>query len=126
MTGRSLPEWIGATPDARIPDRVKLRIWEREDGRCWITGHKIRPGDDFDFDHKVALCNGGTHSESNLAPALRDAHRKKTAADVAERAKTDRIKRRHLGIRPKSRFACAKTSPLKKKINGEVVRREDT
>lgn len=120
---RSVEEWRGATPDSAIPARVKLRIFERENGRCHISGRKIMPGDAYDFDHIVALANGGEHRESNLAPALRDKHREKTAADVAEKARTDRIRKKHLGIKPKSRFACAKSSPWKKKLNGEVVSR---
>ena len=43
MTGRSVPEWIGKTPDSAIPNAVKLRIWFREGGRCHVTGAIIRP-----------------------------------------------------------------------------------
>jgi 5-methylcytosine-specific restriction protein A len=98
LANREVPEWVGKTPDTKIPDRVKLRIWPREKGTCHLSGRKIQPGDAYDFDHKVALCNGGTHSESNLFPALRDKHREKTAEDVAERAKIDRIRKKHLGL----------------------------
>lgn len=100
MSGRTVAEWIGSTPDAKVPARVRLRIWEREGGRCHLTGRKIMAGDQWDLDHRQALCNGGAHAESNLFPALRDKHREKTAADVAERAKTDRIRKKHLGIAP--------------------------
>lgn len=123
MTGRPVPEWIGATPNAAIPPRVRLRIFERDNGICHISGRKIMPGDAWDCDHKVALINGGEHRESNLAPALRDKHREKTAADVAEKARTARIRARHLGIKKPSRFACAKTSKFKKKLDGSVVLR---
>lgn len=125
MTGRAVPEWIGSSPDAKIPDHVKLRIWLRTDGRCHITGRKIRPGDAYDFDHIIALCNGGEHRESNLAPALRDKHREKTAADVAERAKIDRIRKRHLGIdKPLHAMAGSKGSPWKKTFSYGWVRRD--
>lgn len=97
---RKLAEWVGATPDQKIPARVKLRIWEREDGRCWISGRKIMPGEPYDFDHKIALINGGTHSEENLAPALRDKHKAKTADDVAEKAKVARKAKANLGLKP--------------------------
>lgn len=99
MTGRAVEEWHGATPDAHVPARVRLRVFERHGGKCWLTGRKITPGDAWDLDHIKALCNGGEHRENNLAPALRDAHRKKTATDVAERAKVDRIRKKHLGIK---------------------------
>jgi 5-methylcytosine-specific restriction protein A len=116
---RTVDEWIGSSPDAAIPPRVKLRIWERCGGKCHLTGHKIRPGDAYDFDHIVALCNGGEHRESNLAPALRAKHREKTAADVAEMAKIDRLRKRHLGLVPKK-----PRSNLVKKLNGQVVYRD--
>lgn len=123
MSARSTEEWIGSTPDAAIPKRVRLRVFERHDGICHLSGRKIMPGDAWDLDHITALINGGEHRESNLAPALRDKHREKTAADVAEKARTARIRAKHLGIKPKSRFACSRDSKFRKKINGEVVLR---
>lgn len=121
---RSVPEWIGATPDTPVPPRVKVRIWEREDGKCHITGRKIRPGEKWELEHKQALSLGGEHRESNLAPALVIPHRKKTAIDRRIKAKNDRVRKRHLGIKSKSKFPCSKDSPFKKKIGtGEVVRR---
>jgi 5-methylcytosine-specific restriction protein A len=34
-----------------------------------------------------------------LAPALRTEHRKKTATDVKQKAKNDRVRKRHIGIK---------------------------
>lgn len=99
MTGRAVPEWIGKTPDTKIPAITRARVFEKHGGVCYLTGRKIRPGDYWECDHIVALCNGGEHRESNLAPALRDAHRIKTAADVKERAKVDRLRKRNMGIK---------------------------
>lgn len=96
---RAVPEWRGKTDDAKVPPHVRMRIFLRDDGKCWITGRKIVPADYWDLDHKVALCNGGTHSEFNLAPALRDAHKIKTREDLGEKAKVDRIRKRHMGIK---------------------------
>jgi 5-methylcytosine-specific restriction endonuclease McrA len=100
---RAVPLWIGASDDTPIPPRVKLRVFEAHNGRCHWTGRKIKPGDQYDFDHIIALCNGGTNSEDNLAPILRGkAHKEKTARDVAEKSKIARIKAKHLGlIKPK-------------------------
>lgn len=100
MTGRSVPLWVGSTPDAKVPPRVRARIFLREEGRCHLSGRKIMPGDLWDLDHRKALCNGGRHAEDNLFPALRDKHREKTKADVAERVKVDRIKAKHTGSWP--------------------------
>lgn len=101
---RELPEWIGKTPDAKVPPRVRVRIFEREDGRCWISGRKIMPGDLWDLDHKVAMINGGEHRESNLFPALRDKHREKTREDVEEKSKTAAVKAKHVLPRQPSRL----------------------
>jgi 5-methylcytosine-specific restriction enzyme A len=125
MTGRATAEWHGASSDAHVPPRVRLRVFERYGGKCWLTGRKIMPGDLWDLDHVQALCNGGSHSESNLAPALRDAHRKKTAADVAEKSKVARIRAKHLGIKTrKSRpIPGSKASGWRKPFNAPPERR---
>ena len=125
LTGRTTEEWIGKTPDTAIPARVKLRIFEAHGGRCYLSGRKINPGDAYDFDHKLALCNGGENRESNLAPVLRVEHRKKTADDVNIRAKADRVRKKHLGIwKPKTIVPGSKASPWKKRADGTVVRRD--
>jgi 5-methylcytosine-specific restriction enzyme A len=116
MSPRAVPEWIGSSPDAKVPDRVQLRIWEREGGRCWISGRKIMPGEPWDLDHKIALINGGEHRESNLFPALRNKHREKTKADVAEKAATARVRKKHVLPRKPSRLRSAgfaKSGPQK-------------
>jgi 5-methylcytosine-specific restriction protein A len=99
---RTIPEWIGKSDDSRIPARVRLRVFERHEGKCALSGRKILPGDAWDLDHKIALINGGAHVESNLQPVLKDAHRKKTAKDVAEKAKIARTRAKHIGaVEPK-------------------------
>jgi len=119
---RSVESWVGANDDAKIPDRVKLRIWLREDGRCSLTGRKIMPGEAFDYEHRIALCNGGRHAEDNIVLALRGkVHQAKTAQDVAQRAKTDRIAKKHLGIKPAKRSFWNPTR--KRTVDGRVVER---
>lgn len=95
---RTVPEWQGKTDDAKIPKLVKLRIFERCGGRCHLTGKKIMAGDAYDFDHIKALWRGGKHCESNLAPALRDKHREKSAEEQSDQAWADRVKAKHLGL----------------------------
>lgn len=96
---RSTAEWIGATDDSQIPARVRLRVFARHGGICHISGQRIRAADQWDVDHIIALANGGSHRETNLTPVLRDKHRAKTAADVAQKAKNDRVRKRHLGLK---------------------------
>lgn len=100
---RQVPEWIGKTDDSPIPARVRARVFEAHGGRCHISGRKIGAGEPWDCDHVIALINGGQNRESNLAPALRDKHREKTAQDVAVKSKTARMRAKHLGIWPKSK-----------------------
>jgi hypothetical protein len=99
LSGRSVPEWIGKTPDSKIPPHVRMRVFLAHDGRCHLSGRKIMPADHWECDHVIALCNGGKHKESNLAPALYDQHKIKTKADVREKAKVARLRKRHIGIK---------------------------
>lgn len=100
---RTLPEWVGATPDSAIPPRVRLRVFEAHGGVCALSGRKIGPGDAWQVDHRIALANGGRHAESNLQPVLVGPHREKTRADVGLKAKADRIAKKHRGIWPASK-----------------------
>jgi 5-methylcytosine-specific restriction protein A len=101
-TRRSVDEWIGSSPDAKVPDHVRQRIWIRCGGRCHIACRKIRPGEPWDLDHITALRDGGEHRESNLAPALKDKHREKTAAENSERADASGTFAKHFGTKNKS------------------------
>jgi 5-methylcytosine-specific restriction protein A len=118
MTGlRARPEWIAKHPDQPIPKIVKLRIWEREGGRCYLSGKKIMPGDAFEFEHVIALANGGEHREGNIRLALKEAHRAKTSADAALTAKIRRQRLKHIGGWPASKTPLRsrgfqKTRPL--------------
>ena len=101
-TRRAVPEWIADHPDQAIPRTVKLRIFDRYDGKCALTGRKLGVGE-FDFDHIKRLRDEGQHRESNLQPVYRPAHRVKTAEENSAGAKADRTKSKHLGIWPKSK-----------------------
>ena len=115
---RKTPEWIGKTDDTAIPPRVKLRIFEAYDGKCYQTGRKLSAGE-YDFDHVTALCNGGENRETNLAPIYRPAHREKTKHDVAQKAKDRRVKMKFLGLKPR------KPKPrFYRGVGGKVMDRE--
>ncbi len=114
-TSREVPEWIGAKPDTKVPDRVRARVFLAHDGKCFLTGRKIMPADYWQIDHRIALINGGENRETNLAPVLRDAHRIKTRADMQEKSKTARMRNKHLGIKK------PRTITAWRKMNGEKV-----
>lgn len=122
---RSVEEWIGAKDDTPVPPRVRLRVFDRDGGRCQCgCTTLIRPGDKWETDHKIALVNGGLNRETNLVTLLAKHHKTKTAADVAEKSKTYERRLKHVGIKPKrASFQTNRDGPFKKKMDGTVVRR---
>ena len=121
---RSVAEWFGDTSDSRPPARVRLRVFERFDGICQITGRKIEAGDRWDLDHETPLRDGGENRESNLRPVLHAAHLAKTSAENSARAVSNRKRMKHLGIKrePRNKIPGSKGTGLRKRLNGEVVR----
>lgn len=96
---RSLPEWIGKTPDSAVPPRVRVRIFDRYDGRCQCgCNRKIMAGEKWECEDTIALINGGQRRESNLKPWLAEHHKHKTAADVAEKSRVYRKRAKHIGV----------------------------
>jgi 5-methylcytosine-specific restriction endonuclease McrA len=126
MTGRTVPEWIGATPDAPVPPRVRLRVFQAFGGRCAGCGVRI-VGRAWTCDHKIALINGGENREANLQP-LGDAccNPAKNRADVAEKSRVYKKAARHAGVRKtKGRpMLGTKASGWKQKIDGSWERRQ--
>jgi 5-methylcytosine-specific restriction protein A len=121
---RQVPEWIGKTDDAPIPARVRLRVFDRYDGRCSISGRKINAGDNWHVDHIVALSCGGRHCESNLAPSLVKPHKLKTRADVTLKSTIYRKRCRHLGLKKSKRpLPGSRASGWKKCLDGRVIKR---
>ena len=112
---RAVDEWIGKTPNTPIPPRVKVRIWERENGICYLSGRKILAGEPYQFEHVQALINGGENRESNIRLALKDKHKEKTKADVAEKAKVAAVAKKHIGATaPKAEIKSAGFSKREK------------
>lgn len=94
---RPVKEWIGDTDEQRAPPRVRLRVFDREGGKCHICRQPII-GKKWALDHVTALINGGENRESNLKPVHIACHAVKTAADVAEKAKVAATRKAHLRI----------------------------
>lgn len=96
---RTVDEWTGKSDDAMPPPRVKDRIRARQSNLCALTGIELRPGVKVEYDHIVPLWLGGANSESNLQAVVSDAHKRKTAAEAKVRAKCNRTRKKHLGIK---------------------------
>lgn len=110
---------IPLEPRKKFTARQRAEIFREAGGICHICGGKIGPGEAWDIEHVTALSMGGTNEADNLRPAHVKCHREKTADDVSSRAKADRIAAKHFG------FAGKKPkSPWRRKLNGQVVRRD--
>lgn len=98
--GRSVREWVGSSPDAKVPPTVKLRILRRANHTCALSGIKIADGQTFDLEHVRSLEDfPDGHRESNLVPVLRLPHELKTAAEKKRQAKADRIAKAAHGMK---------------------------
>jgi 5-methylcytosine-specific restriction protein A len=102
---------------------IKGEAWARCGGRCEACGSIIKPGQ-AEYDHDKPAAFGGRGVGENCRVLCRSCHGSKTyGRDIPAIAKSNRIRARNAGIKRKSRFACSKDKPFKKKIGGEVVRR---
>lgn len=115
---RTVDEWVGKSDNSKIPASVKQRIVEAQDNRCALTAVEFKPGARIEFDHKTPLWLHGEHRERNLQAVLAEPHARKTKAEAPIRAKINRMKQKHLGLRP-----AKPMSPYKKKVDGTVVDR---
>jgi 5-methylcytosine-specific restriction protein A len=80
---------------AMTPQRV-ARIFLASGGKCHVCGRLLRPGDDYEIDHKLALENGGTDDDDNLAPCCDWCHKGKTADDHALAGHGRRMATKHV------------------------------
>jgi 5-methylcytosine-specific restriction endonuclease McrA len=120
---RKVAEWHGKSDDTPIPPRVKLRIFDRYDQRCGhcnllIVG-KLLP----QYDHIVALINGGANRESNIRLLCSECHKVKSAGDVRIKSVTNRKRSRRLKIHKRNLIPGSKGSGWKKTFNHGWVKR---
>lgn len=94
---RNVAEWIGKDDNARAPKRVRDRLLARHTA-CYLCSRPFVAGEKIEFDHIVALINGGENRETNLRPVHAKCHRAKTARDVAEKVRVSAKRQKHLGI----------------------------
>lgn len=122
---RSVPEWRGATDDTPAPPRVRLRVFERAEGRCHSCGRKINAGESWTLEHLQALINGGENREKNLGVTCNWCLPEKNAEDVAVKKKNASVRKKHVGAEKKTSrpLPGSRDSGWKAKIGGGWERR---
>lgn len=122
---REVEEWVGKTPDSKIPDRVKDRVWEREKSRCHRCGRRHRGTEKgWIIEHLLALINGGENRERNLCLSCPWCKLEKDAEDVAVKSKSAAVRQKHRGItKPKRPMPGSRASGIRKRMDGTVERR---
>ena len=99
----------------------RVRLFELHKGRCHLCSIPIKVGEAWDLEHVVPWELTQDDSDDNVRPAHKSCHRQKTSRDICVIRKADRVRAKHLGvIKPRSRLSHPF---LKRKINGEIVRK---
>lgn len=102
---RILDEWIGRDDDEAVPPRVRVRVFDRFDGRCHKCTRKIFPArETWTCEHIKALINGGKNREKNLGVTCCNCLPEKNAEDVSEKSSVYHKRARHLGVETKTKW----------------------
>lgn len=108
--------------------RRKLAVFETHGGKCHICGQKIDGArEPWELEHLIPIAMGGDDDETNAAPAHVSCHAQKTTTDRKQIAKANRVRAKHNGAKKLAQrlIPGSKGSGLRKKVSGEVVRREE-
>lgn len=103
---RSVPEWIGKTPESMPGKLVLLRIYSRQNGICSCGCGRVMNlnRDKIDREHTVPLIDGGANRESNLTLMLHEHHVPKTSEEAKQRAEARQHQAKAF-TRPRSKWA---------------------
>lgn len=104
----------------RLSRLARTRIFDAAKGICCICDTPIRAGsgDKWIVEHEKPLWLGGTDDETNMGPAHQRCAINKTSSEATVKAKNDRMRARHLGIRK------PRTITRWRRFNGAVVNAE--
>jgi hypothetical protein len=111
---------------ARLSRLDRIRIFDAADGVCCICKCQIQPGERWIVEHEKPLWLGGADDDTNRKPAHERCAIGKTTSEAPVKAKNDRQRANHIGIKrkPKSRpLPGSRASGWKHKLSGEWVRR---
>lgn len=111
---------------AEFSRKTMLAAWDRAKGCCEGCGKKLFPGDRKEYDHVIPCELGGTNAADNCQLLCGPCHKAKTATDQRTFAKARSVRAKYLGaFKPKAIIPGSRASRIKRKINGETVRRDE-
>lgn len=121
-------EDVGTTKRRSLSGHSRLKARERTGGVCVVCDQPIDGvRERWIVEHIRALELGGADEIENMGPAHDMCGREKTRDDHARSAQAKRQKIRHLGAGVAARsLPGSRASGLKRKIDGTVVRRDDS
>lgn len=121
-------EDVGTTKRRSLSGHSRLKAWERTGGICVVCDQPIDGvRERWIVEHIRALELGGADEIGNMGPAHDTCGREKTREDHARSAQAKRQKIRHLGAAGGGKpLIGSRASRLKRKIDGTVVRRDDS
>ena len=116
------------TPRRSLTRAQRVRLFDEHKGICIHCGQKIHAerGEKWHVGHIIALALGGKDEPENMGPAhdhcnMADAYQEV----IPKRAKADRIRARHLGVKKRQSrpIPGSKDSGWKHKMDGTWERR---
>lgn len=109
----------------RLTSLQRVRIFDAHHGVCHICQRRIQVGEAWQLDHRQPLWQAGGDAPENLSPAHVVCHAGKTGQEHHLRAKGDRIRARHIGVKktPQHIWGYGRADKFKRKLDGTVVRR---
>lgn len=102
-----------------FPRKVRAAIFLRAKGSCEACGAKLKVGEG-EVDHILPVVFGGEPTLENGRLLCRVCHKAKTAKDIGGARKSERVRDKHTGAIRRRQWYPG----LRKKINGQVVRRD--
>ena len=97
------------TTRRKISTRERVKIFERNGGRCHLCSTTVQPGQEWHVSHEIPLECGGADDDQNRKVAHATCHRSHTAkVDAPLIAKVKRQHAKHIGAdAPKAKIKSA-------------------
>ena len=83
--------------------RERVRLFTLHGGKCHLCDMPIKVGEVWELEHIVPWALTRDDSDDNVKPAHVHCHKEKTAENVRDIRKMDRVFAKHIGAWPKPR-----------------------